>query len=88
MTIAERTELVEASGTRAVGRESDANFIWVVLPEAEDPAAAERDIVRGLIERGVLVRAGASLGRAGAMRVTVGTEAEDARFVAALGELI
>ena len=36
----------------------------------------------------MLVRAGASLGRAGALRVTVGTDAENERFVAALGELV
>jgi histidinol-phosphate aminotransferase len=89
MTIGERTALVD--GVRALGlwvAESDANFIWVALPEAEDPAAAEGEVVRGLVERGVLVRAGASLGRAGAMRVTVGTATENERFVAALAELI
>jgi histidinol-phosphate aminotransferase len=88
-TLAERASLVE--GVRALGAEvaeSDANFIWVVLPEAEDPAAAEAEVARGLLERGVLVRAGNSLGRAGAMRVTVGTEPENERFVAALGELL
>ena len=42
----------------------------------------------GLRERGVLVRAGASLGARGALRVTVGTEAENERFVAALRELV
>jgi histidinol-phosphate aminotransferase len=41
-----------------------------------------------LRERRVLVRAGRSLGRQGALRVTVGTDAENERFVAALGELI
>ncbi len=68
--------------------ESDANFIWVRLPDAEDPASAERAVVEGLLQRGVLVRAGDSLGRAGALRVTVGTDAENARFVAALGECL
>jgi histidinol-phosphate aminotransferase len=89
MTLAERSALVE--GVRALGldvAESDANFIWVVLPDAEEPADAEAEVARGLIERGVLVRAGASLGRPGAMRVTVGTAAENERFVAALGELL
>jgi histidinol-phosphate aminotransferase len=64
--------------------QSDANFVWVRLPEE----AVEADVVKGLAERGVLVRAGASLGREGALRVTVGTEAENERFLAALGELI
>jgi histidinol-phosphate aminotransferase len=35
----------------------------------------------------VLIRAGGSLGREGALRVTVGTEPENDRFLAALGEL-
>jgi histidinol-phosphate aminotransferase len=76
-----------ADGVRELGlwvAESDANFIWLRLPDAEDPAAAEAAIVAGLRERGVLVRAGAALGEAGALRVTVGTPAENERFVAAL----
>jgi histidinol-phosphate aminotransferase len=44
--------------------------------------------VRGLAERGVLVRAGTALGKAGALRVSFGTPAENARFLAALGELL
>ena len=36
----------------------------------------------------MLVRAGVSLGREGALRVTVGTAAENERFVGALGELL
>ena len=34
------------------------------------------------------MRAGGSLGRAGALRVTVGTEAENERFLEALGALL
>jgi histidinol-phosphate aminotransferase len=88
-TIAERIELED--GVRALGlwaAESDANFIWVVLGDAEDPEAAERTVVDGLTERGVVVRAGASLGQPGALRVTVGTAQENRRFVEALGELL
>ena len=48
----------------------------------------ERETVRALAERGVLVRAGASLGRAGALRVTVGTATENAKLLAALGPLL
>ena len=84
-TIAERTELEE--GIRALGpwvAESDANFVWIRLPEG----AVEEEVLGGLASRGVLVRAGASLGREGALRVTVGTAAENQRFVAALGELL
>jgi histidinol-phosphate aminotransferase len=88
-TIAGRLELIE--GVRGLGlwaAESDANFIWVRLPDAEDPAEAEAAIVKGLADHGVLVRAGASLGRAGALRVTVGTPEENERLVAALGEFV
>src|SRR3954468_12657745 len=69
-------------GLRALGIEpadSQANFAWFDLPgvggpDIDDPAAFEADIVRGLADRGVLVRSGAALGRAGALRVTYGTE--------------
>jgi histidinol-phosphate aminotransferase len=84
-TIAARESL--ASGVRELGMwvaDSDANFIWLRLPEGVE----EAEIVAGLRERGVLVRAGASLGRTGALRVTVGTEAENGRFLSALAELI
>jgi histidinol-phosphate aminotransferase len=64
--------------------ESDANFVWLHLPDGVE----EPEVVKGLAERSVLVRAGASLGREGALRVTVGTEAENARFVTALAELL
>ena len=84
-TIALRLSLEEA--VRGLGlwvAESDANFIWVRLPEEID----ESDVVSGLAERRVLVRAGTSLGREGALRVTVGTEAENERFIAALSETL
>jgi len=84
-TLASRGALEE--GTRQLGlwvADSDANFIWVHLPED----AVESEVVEGLRERGVLVRAGLSLGREGALRVTVGTDEENARFIAALGEML
>jgi histidinol-phosphate aminotransferase len=83
--LAERLELQD--GLRGLGiapADSQANFVWFDLPDPD----AEPDIVRGLSERGVLVRAGGALGRAGALRVTVGTEAENAKFLAALGALL
>jgi histidinol-phosphate aminotransferase len=64
--------------------ESDANFIWLHLPDETDEDA----VVSGLRERGVLVRAGRSLGREGALRVTVGLPDQNHRFAAALGELL
>ena len=88
-TLAERLALED--GLRGLGlwvADSDANFVWLRLPDAEDEAASEAEIVSALLARGVLVRAGASLGRAGALRVTVGTAEENSRFVAALGELL
>jgi histidinol-phosphate aminotransferase len=84
-TIALRGALEQ--GVRDLGlwvAESDANFIWTRLPEGAD----EGEIVRGLQDAGVLIRAGASLGRHGALRVTVGTDAENERFVGALGALL
>ena len=83
--LAERIELED--GLRRLGiapAESQANFVWFDLPEAAD----EGETVRALAERGVLVRAGAALGRAGALRVTVGTAHENAKLIAALGPLL
>jgi histidinol-phosphate aminotransferase len=64
--------------------ESQANFIWFDLGDDRD----EPEIMQGLAQRGVLVRAGSSLGREGALRVTVGTQAENERFLEALGALL
>ena len=77
---------VEA-GLNALGIEpapSQANFCWFDLPEDSD----EAQVVKGLAERGVLVRAGAALGRPGALRVTYGTPAQNVRFLDALGEVV
>jgi histidinol-phosphate aminotransferase len=84
-TIAARLDLEQ--GTRGLGlwvAHSDANFIWLHLPEDCDEPA----LVAGLRDRGVLVRAGASLGRECALRVTVGTDSENERFVRELGEVL
>jgi histidinol-phosphate aminotransferase len=83
--LAERIGLEE--GLRELGIEpadSQANFVWFDLGEGRD----EPEIVRGLAQRGVLVRAGGALGRDGALRVTVGTQAENERFLEALGALV
>jgi histidinol-phosphate aminotransferase len=85
-TIAARLEL--ESGLRDLGlwvADSEANFVWTRLPDGSPP---EADVVRGLAQRRVLVRAGTSLGSEGALRVTVGTPAENHRFLAAMGELL
>jgi histidinol-phosphate aminotransferase len=63
---------------------SQANFCWFDLPEDADEAA----VVRGLAERGVIVRAGGALGRAGALRVTYGTPPQNVRFLDALAAVL
>jgi histidinol-phosphate aminotransferase len=65
--------------------DSQANFCWFDLPGGPD---SEREVVEGLARKGVLVRAGAALGRPGALRVTYGTQQQNARFLAALRELL
>jgi histidinol-phosphate aminotransferase len=83
--LAERLELQD--GLRRLGiepAESQANFVWFDLPES----AEERDTIAALAHQGVLVRAGSALGREGALRVTVGTEAENAKFVSVLGAVL
>jgi histidinol-phosphate aminotransferase len=64
--------------------ESQANFVWLGLGEERD----EGQVVRGLAERGVLVRAGTALGREGFLRVTCGTPDENDRFLTALRSLL
>jgi len=71
---------LEEQGLRVA--DSQANFVWIHLPDdAEEPR-----VMAGLTERGVLVRAGTALGRENALRVTVGTEDENDRFLRALRE--
>jgi histidinol-phosphate aminotransferase len=90
-TIAERVSVEE--GLRELGLEpaaSQANFCWFSLGE-EDPepaVAREAAVMEGLLERGVLVRGGGALGRAGALRVTYGTAEENAVFLRALEEVL
>jgi histidinol-phosphate aminotransferase len=69
---------------------SQANFCWLHLPTAddEDPADVEARIVGELRHRGVLVRSGTALGKPGALRVTYGAPAQNARFLRELGSLL
>jgi histidinol-phosphate aminotransferase len=93
-TIAERIGLEEE--LRALGlhvADAQANFVWhSVSPNgaADDADAAdhERRVVDGLAERKVLIRSGSALGRAGWARTTIGTPAENRRFLDALRELV
>ncbi len=64
--------------------DSQANFCWLHLPDE----VVEADVVRSLHEQGILVRAGAALGREGALRVTYGRPDENERFVRALEALL
>jgi histidinol-phosphate aminotransferase len=63
--------------------DSQANFSWFSLGERDDV-----EVMRGLAERGVIVRAGTALGQAGWIRVTYGTRQENDRFLAALDEVL
>lgn len=83
-TIAQRISVDER--LRALGlqpAQSQANFCWFSLGDRD-----EQEVMRGLLERGVLVRGGGALGRGGALRVTYGTSAENARFLDALAEVL
>jgi histidinol-phosphate aminotransferase len=85
-TIAERISMDER--LRALGiaaAESQANFCWLELGAGRD----EAEVVRGLLERGVLVRAGTALGsQTPAIRVTYGLPEENRRFLDALTEVL
>ncbi|MEA2350895.1 MAG: histidinol-phosphate aminotransferase [Thermoleophilaceae bacterium] len=63
--------------------ESQANFSWLSLGDRDEAA-----VMRGLGERGVIVRAGAALGGEGHLRVTHGTRQENDRFLTALDEVL
>jgi histidinol-phosphate aminotransferase len=84
-TVAARTVVTGALRERGLWvAESDANFLWVrVAQDGEDAP-----IVTGLRERGVLVRGGSALGGPGHLRVTLGTTAENQKFLDALAELL
>jgi histidinol-phosphate aminotransferase len=85
-TVLARIEMDER--LRALGIEpadSQANFCWLDLPGGPD---AEEGVVRGLAESGVIVRAGAALGKPGALRVTFGTAQENDRFLRELARLL
>jgi histidinol-phosphate aminotransferase len=99
-TIAERISIDERLQAMGLSpARSQANFCWFALqgvpPQAsrldeeqrELVARIESETMRGLLERGVLVRAGGALGRPGWLRVTYGTADENARFLDALAEV-
>ena len=63
--------------------DGQANFAWVSLGERD-----EGELVAGLADRGVIVRAGLALGQEGFMRVTFGSRPENDAFLAALDALL
>ncbi|HVP03582.1 MAG TPA: histidinol-phosphate transaminase [Solirubrobacteraceae bacterium] len=69
---------------------SQANFSWLQVPARGDetPEEAERRVVDGLAAGGVRVRAGGALGRPGWLRVSYGTPAQNARFLAGMRDLV
>jgi histidinol-phosphate aminotransferase len=85
-TIAERISFGERlQALELSSADSQANFCWVHLGEDRD----EAQIMKGLSERGVLVRAGSALGsQMPALRVTYGLPEENRRFFDALAELL
>jgi histidinol-phosphate aminotransferase len=89
-TVAERIAVGE--GLQALGlpsADSQANFCWIDLGTDRRSASDEAEVMRGLEDRGVLVRGGSALGSATpALRVTYGTSQENARFLEALSEVL
>jgi histidinol-phosphate aminotransferase len=63
--------------------DSQANFSWVSLGDRD-----EDEIVDGLAQQGVIVRAGSALGEQGRLRVTYGSRQENDRFLSALDTLL
>ena len=83
-TVVERVHVESELAERGLETtDSQANFSWVSLGDRD-----EDEIVDGLAERGVIVRAGKALGEEGRVRVTYGTRSENDRFLAALDELL
>ncbi len=83
-TIVERVHVESELADRGLETtESQANFSWVSVGDRD-----EAEVVQGLADRGVIVRAGAALGEQGRLRVTYGTRAENDRFLAALDGLL
>jgi histidinol-phosphate aminotransferase len=83
-TVAERLRVEEGlAGLGLRTSETQANFSWVDLGDAE-----ERAVVAGLAEREVAVRPGTPLGDPGHIRVSYGRAEENERFLAGLSEIL
>jgi histidinol-phosphate aminotransferase len=83
-TVIERVHVEsELAGRGLETSESQTNFTWVSLGDRD-----EAEVMRGLGERGVIVRSGTDLGGPGHLRVTFGTREENDRFLAALDQTL
>jgi histidinol-phosphate aminotransferase len=81
-TAIERLHVEEELAARGLETtDSQANFSWLSLGDRDEAA-----VLRGLSQRGVIVRGGAALGSEGHIRVTYGTRTENDAFLAALDE--
>ena len=83
-TLVERIRVEE--GLHELGLRTAAtqtNFSWIDLGDAD-----ETEVVAGLAERLIAVRAGTPLGDPGHIRASYGTAEENGRFLAALGEIL
>jgi histidinol-phosphate aminotransferase len=83
-TAIERLHVEEELGERGLETtDSEANFSWVSSGDHDEDA-----VMKGLAQRGVIVRGGAALGEEGHFRVTYGTRGENDRFLQALDEVL
>jgi histidinol-phosphate aminotransferase len=83
-TVMERIHVESELNDRGLATsDGEANFTWVDLGDHDEDA-----VMRGLGERGVIVRAGSALGGPGFLRVTYGTRPENDRFLSALDETL
>jgi histidinol-phosphate aminotransferase len=83
-TVAERLRVEEGLAQLGLATsESQANFSWVDLGEAE-----EATVLAGLAEQRIAVRPGTPLGGPGHIRVSYGTGAENDRFLRVLSEIL
>ncbi len=82
--VAERLRVEEGLGELGLQTsETQANFSWIDLGEADEKA-----VVAGLAEREIAVRPGTPLGSPGHIRVSYGTGEENDRFLSALPEFL
>jgi histidinol-phosphate aminotransferase len=97
--VAQRVERAVAVRTQMTGdlqelgcevADSQANFLWAKLPvpEGRDAAEFEDGVVRELAARGILIRAGTDLGRAGYIRPSFGTSPQNRLFIDELATLL